>query len=223
MSKVRILVGTRKGAFIITSDGKRNSWDVSGPHFAGWEVYHLKASPADPDRIYASQSSSWFGQIIQRSEDGGKSWFQPGLKPGEPTKTPDGSPVTESNKFAYDTSPASGKPLSTHQWYDGTQHPWEFKRVWHLEPSPADPDTVFAGVETPPYSARPTARPVGMNSRGCAATALDPNGSRAPAACAFTPSSSIRRIPCGCSLPSPRRAPSVRMTAAKRGSPSTAA
>jgi len=147
MSKVRILVGTRKGAFVITSDGKRNSWDVSGPHFAGWEVYHLKGSPADPGRIYASQSSSWFGQIIQRSEDGGKSWFQPGLKPGEPTKTPDGSPVTESNKFAYDTSPASGKPLSTHQWYDDTQHPWEFKRVWHLEPSHTDPDTVLAGAE----------------------------------------------------------------------------
>src|SRR5262245_1182585 len=147
MSGVRVLVGTKKGAFILTSDGKREKWDVSGPHFAGWEMYHLKGSPADPNRIYASQTSGWFGQIIQRSDDGGKTWFQPGTPPGESTTTPDGMPKGESNKFAYDTSAATGKPLTTHQWYDGTQHPWEFKRVWHLEPAHTDPDTVYAGVE----------------------------------------------------------------------------
>ena len=144
MSKVRVLVGTRKGAFVLTSDGKRDKWEVSGPHFAGWELYHLKGSPADPNRIYASQTSGWFGQIIQRSDDGGKTWHQPGTPPGEPTTTPDGAPKGESNKFAYD---AAAAPLTTHQWYDGTQHPWEFKRVWHLEPSLSDPDTVYAGVE----------------------------------------------------------------------------
>ena len=72
MSGVRVLVGTRKGAFILTADGKRKDWDVSGPLFTGWEVYHMKGSPAEPDRLYASQTSSWFGQIIQRSSDGGK-------------------------------------------------------------------------------------------------------------------------------------------------------
>jgi photosystem II stability/assembly factor-like uncharacterized protein len=107
----------------------------------------MKGSPVDQDRIYASQTSGWFGQIIQRSNDGGKTWEQPATKPGEPTTTPDGMPMGESNKFVYDTSPESGKPLTTHQWYDGTQHPWEFKRVWHLEPSLNDPDTVYAGVE----------------------------------------------------------------------------
>jgi photosystem II stability/assembly factor-like uncharacterized protein len=123
MSKVRVLVGTRKGAFILTSDGQREQWDISGPHFAGWEIYHLKGSPTDPDRLYASQSSGWFGQVIQRSDDGGKTWEPVG------------------NEFAYEGVPG------THQWYDGTQHPWEFKRVWYLEPSPTDPDTVYAGVE----------------------------------------------------------------------------
>jgi photosystem II stability/assembly factor-like uncharacterized protein len=147
MSGVRVLVGTRKGAFVLTSDAKRERWDVSGPHFAGWEIYHLKGSPADPNRLYASQSSGWFGQIIQRSDDGGKTWHQPGTPPGEPTTTPEGMPKGESNKFVYDTSPETGKPLTTHQWYDGTPHPWEFKRVWHLEPSLTDPDTVYAGVE----------------------------------------------------------------------------
>src|SRR5947207_11417269 len=147
MSGVRLLVGTKKGAFILTSDGKRENWDISGPHFAGWEMYHLKGSPIDPNRIYASQSSGWFGQIMQRSDDGGKTWEQPGTPPGEPTTTPDGMPIAESNKFAYDDSPETGKPLTTHQFYDGTARPWEFKRVWHLEPSLSDPDTVYAGAE----------------------------------------------------------------------------
>ena len=123
MSKVRVLVGTRKGAFILSSDASRKRWDVQGPHFAGWEIYHLKGSPVDPNRLYASQSSGWFGQVMQRSNDGGKTW------------------ETGGNQFQYASTPG------THQWYDGSPHPWEFKRVWHLEPSPKDPDTVFAGVE----------------------------------------------------------------------------
>jgi photosystem II stability/assembly factor-like uncharacterized protein len=123
MSGVRVLVGTRKGAFVLTSDKGRKKWDVSGPHFAGWELYHVKGSPLNPDRIYASQSSGWFGQMIQRSDDGGKTWEPVG------------------NEFAYDGVPG------THQWYDGTPHPWEFKRVWHLEPSLTEPDTVYAGIE----------------------------------------------------------------------------
>ena len=124
MTSIRLLVGTRKGAFILTSDGTRKTWDVSGPHFAGWEIYHLKGSPADPNRIYASQTSGWFGQQIQRSDDGGKSWNAVGRI-----------------KFVYEGVPG------THKWYDGTPHPWEFKRVWHLEPSLTDPDTVYAGAE----------------------------------------------------------------------------
>ena len=136
MTSIRILVGTRKGAFILTSDAGRRQWTVDGPHFAGWEIYHLKGSCVEPDRIFASQTSSWFGQVIQRSDDGGKTWRQPG---GE---SEDGA----SNRFAYDTSDG-GAPLTSHQWYDGTPHPWEFARVWHLEPSLSDPDVCYAGVE----------------------------------------------------------------------------
>src|SRR6202451_2938649 len=118
MSKVRVLVGTHKGAFVLTSDGNREKWDVSVPHFAGWEIYHLKGSPADPDRLYASQSSGWFGQVIQRSSDGGKTWETPG---GETIASPGAPLAGASNKFVYDTSPETGSTLTTHQWYDGTQ------------------------------------------------------------------------------------------------------
>ena len=146
MSGVRVLVGTRKGAFVLRADGARKNWEVSGPFFAGWEIYHMKGSPVDPERIYASQTSGWFGQLIQRSSDGGKTWEVPGGQPAA-SGEPGGRPAGQSNKFSYDVSEASGKTLTTHQWYDGTQHPWEFKRVWHLEPSLSDPETVYAGVE----------------------------------------------------------------------------
>jgi len=144
MTAVRVLVGTKKGAFILTSDAARRKWTITPPLFAGWEIYHLKGSKVDPNRLYASQSSGWFGQIIQRSDDGGETWIIPG---GEKLPAPTDPPGGQSNKFVYDTSPETGKPLTTHMWYDGTQHPWEFKRVWHIEPSLIDPDLVYAGVE----------------------------------------------------------------------------
>src|SRR2546421_5322040 len=52
--------------------------------------------------FYASQTSGWFGQIIQRSDDGGKTWIQPGTPPGESTTGPGGAPKAESNKFVYE-------------------------------------------------------------------------------------------------------------------------
>ena len=178
MSSVRVLVGTRKGAFILTADGKREHWNVDGPHFAGWEIYHLKGSPADPNRLYASQCSSWFGQQIQRSNDGGKTW----------------EPVGKD--FVYDGVPG------THQWYDGTPHPWEFKRVWHLEPSLTDPDMVYAGVEDAALfrstdGGQSWQELPGLRGHG-SGLAL---GSLAPAACACTPFCSIRAIRSECSSP----------------------
>src|SRR5207248_9122401 len=101
MSKVRVLVGTRKGAFILTSDGARKRWKVSGPHFAGWEIYHMKGSPVNPDRIYASQTSAWFGQIIQRSDDGGETWNPHGTTPEE-VMTSEGMPKCHSNMSGYE-------------------------------------------------------------------------------------------------------------------------
>ncbi|QBI18276.1 exo-alpha-sialidase [Egibacter rhizosphaerae] len=123
MTGVRVLVGTSKGAFLLTSDGRRQDWTVEGPLFGGWEIYHVAGSPADPDRLYASQSNGWFGQVVQRSDDGGASWAPVG------------------NDFAYEGEPG------THLFYDGSSMPWRFTRVWHLLPSAEDPDELLAGVE----------------------------------------------------------------------------
>ncbi len=123
MTSVRVLVGTRKGAFLLTADGRRDDWEVSGPSFAGWEIYHVNGSPVDPGRLYASQSSGWFGQVVQRSDDGGTTWEAVG------------------NDLHYEGEPGS------HLDYDGSALPWRFKRIWNLTPSATDPDVVFAGVE----------------------------------------------------------------------------
>ena len=199
MSGVRLLVGTRKGAFVLTSDGTRDDWNVEGPLFAGWEIYHLNASPVDPDRLYASQSTGWHGQVVQRSDDGGKTWEPVG------------------NEFAYDGVPG------THQWYDGTQHPWEFARVWHLEPSLTDRGH---GVRRrrgrgalPVRRRRPD---VAGAVRAPGLTRRARSGSPAPAGCACTRSSSTPTTRSGCSSRSRRRARSARTTAARPGSRSTA-
>ena len=198
MSKVRVLVGTKKGAFVLTSDGKREHWDVSGPHFAGWEVYHVKGSPVDPDRLFASQSSGWHGQVIQRSFDGGKTWEPVG------------------NKFAYEGE------AGTHQWYDGTPHPWEFKRVWHLEPSLTDPDTVFAGVEDAALFKSTDGGKNWNELPGLRQHGSGPHvGNPAPEGCVCTPSFWIQRIPTGFSLRYQRPEHFVRMMRARHGSRST--
>ena len=220
MSKVSVLVGTRKGAFILTADGKREKWTVSGPHFAGWEIYHMKGSPASPNRIYASQTSGWFGQIIQRSDDGGKTWIQPGTPPGESTTGPGGAPKAESNKFVYDTSAETGKPLTTHQWYDGTQHPWEFKRVNPRSPNQTSSTPVS---RMPPSSVRKTAANPGKSFRDFAATARVRSGSQALVACVCIASFTIPAILSAWSSPSLPRARFEPTMAAKPGSPSTKA
>jgi hypothetical protein len=176
MSGVRVLVGTRKGAFILTSDTKRQKWDIRGPHFAGWEIYHMNASPVEPNRLYASQSTGWFGQLIQRSNDGGKTWEPVG------------------NQFTYEGDPG------THQTFDGSQQPWAFKRVWQLMPSRTDPDEVYAGVEDAALFIRRMAGRPGGNFPACGLPRVT-SGSRAQVACACTPFSWIPAIRCGSTLP----------------------
>src|SRR5579875_3475181 len=199
MTKVRVLVGTQKGGFVLSSDGRRRDWDVAGPLFGGWEVYHMAASPADPDRLYASQSTGWFGQVVQRSDDGGSTWQPVG------------------NEFVYEGG------TGTHQWYDGSPHPWEFARVWHLEASASDPDSVLAGWRTPPCSAPPTEAPPGRRSPLCAPTSRGRAGSRGRGAWRSTRCSWTRPTPTGCTWRSRRRGCSAPPTAGPPGSRPTTA
>ena len=193
MSSVRVLVGTKKGAFILTADGKREKWDVSGPHFAGWEMYHVKGSPADPNRIYASQTSGWFGQIIQRSDDGGKTWHQPGTPAGEPPAP--GPPKAASNKFAYDTPEKAANHLRLISGMTGPSIRGSLNGcgIWSHR---CEIQTWFTRAwKTLQFSARPMAGRTGKNFPACAATAPGPSGSLARAECACTPSFSIPAIP----------------------------
>lgn len=215
MSSVRVLVGTKKGAFILTADGQCRNWQISGPQFAGWEIYHLKGSPVDPNRLFASQSSGWFGQTMQGSDDGGKTWNPPGTKP-EDLMGPDGMPNGKSNDFRYEGE------VGTHKFYDGSQHPWEFKRIWHVEPSLTNPDTVYAGAEDVAIfksadggkswkelsalrSAKGNLWQPGAGGMAVHTIILDP------------------KTPAASTSPSRRRARSARTTAGRLGSRSTAA
>ena len=212
MSGVRVLVGTKKGAFILSSDGTRKKWAVQGPLFSGWEIYHMKGSPADPNRIFASQSSGWFGQIMQRSSDGGKTWETPG---GGPGKNAMGWPTGESNKFVYDKD---AQPITTHQWYDGTQHPWDFKRVWHVEPDLKNPDICYAGVEDAGlFKTSNGGRKLAGNSPASAPPKAI-NGPPVPADSASTPSCSIPPTPTASPSPFPPPAPSAPMMGGKPSS-----
>ncbi len=164
MANVRVLVGTRKGAFILTSDGKREKWEVSGPHFAGWEIYHLKGSPVDPDRLYASQSSGWFGQVIQRSNDAGKTWEAVG------------------NKFVYDGVAGHASVVRRNPASVGIQARLASGTVAHRSRYGLRRRRRRGDVPDDRRRASP-----GTSCPGCAATVRAPDGSRAPAACVCTP------------------------------------
>ncbi len=213
-----MLVGTNKGAFILTSDGKRDKWDVSGPHFAGLGDLPHERIASDPDRIYVSQTSGWFGQIIQRSttaaKPGRRRAARPRLGPFGPRRT--------SNKFVYDTSPETGKPLTTHQLYDGKQHPWEFKRVWHLEPSLTDPDTAYAGIEDAAIFRTTDGATTWHEMPGLRGHGTGPKWQPgAGGMCLHTHPSRSQRSRSGCTSRSRPRARFAATMAARRGSRST--
>ena len=122
MTGVRVLVGSRKGAFIPFSDGKREKPDVSGPFFGVGDLSRQGlAGGSESDLCVAIERL--VRQQMQHSSDGGQTREAVG------------------NKFVFEGTPG------THKWCDGTPHPWEFNRVWHLEPSLTDPETVLARVE----------------------------------------------------------------------------
>jgi photosystem II stability/assembly factor-like uncharacterized protein len=70
---VRVLVGTRKGLFTLSSGDDRREWEVAGPSLKGWEVFHAVADRRD-GAIYAATNSPVYGATVHRSGDGGETW-----------------------------------------------------------------------------------------------------------------------------------------------------
>src|SRR5919109_5041510 len=73
MPKTLLLVGTRKGCFILESDADRRDWDVRGPFCDGWPIYHA-VHDASSGAIYAAAASEWHGSAVWRSPDLGETW-----------------------------------------------------------------------------------------------------------------------------------------------------
>src|SRR5207249_9797646 len=70
---VAVLVGTRKGLFVIAGDEKRREWSVDGPHLTGWEVLHAVRDPRD-ESLYAATNNFVYGATVHRSRDRGGTW-----------------------------------------------------------------------------------------------------------------------------------------------------
>jgi hypothetical protein len=73
MPRTVLLVGTRKGLFVLESDGDRRDWQVRGPYCEGWPVYHA-IHDASSGAIYAAAASEWHGSAVWRSNDLGETW-----------------------------------------------------------------------------------------------------------------------------------------------------
>ena len=197
MSGVRVLVGTRKGAFVLTSDGKRRE--------VGRQRPALRRLGDVPPQGLAGRPEPHLRVAVERL-------VRPDASSARTTAARPGKPV--GNKFVYDGAPG------THQWYDGTPHPWEFKRVWHLEPSLTDPDTVYAGVEDAALFRTTDGGQTWQELAGLRDARLGPEvaARRRRPVPAHDPARS-RRTPSACSSRSRPPARSAPTTAGRRGRP----
>ena len=73
--RILLLVGTKKGAFIVESDADRRSWSVRGPTCEGYPIQDISRDPAT-GTLYAGGGSSWYGPTVFRSDDLGETWTQ---------------------------------------------------------------------------------------------------------------------------------------------------
>jgi hypothetical protein len=131
-SKVMVMVGTRKGGFIFTSDQERKKWSVSEVLFKGWNMMHMNMDPRD-GRVHTSVSHFVYGPTTHYSDDLGQTWTQAKVVP------------------AFSRPSVSGRPAGTVEEAFGgqpTDKPEEVIKVWNITPGRADePDVLYAGVQ----------------------------------------------------------------------------
>jgi hypothetical protein len=129
--KVRVLVGTRKGAYVVESDLARKKWKLASKFETGYEVFHLAADPRHPGDVYACVNSWLWGPALYRSRDYGKKWDEIGT-PMLAAKS--------GRKPRFDPDNPEAPPPT-----------YPVANLWHLEPGHASqPDTLFMGLD--PYS-----------------------------------------------------------------------
>jgi hypothetical protein len=116
MPGLRVLVGTRKGLFVLKSDRRRRAWSMEGPHFLGQIVNHAVLDPRDGRTIVAAVRAGHLGPTVYRSQDGGKSWKE-SARPPAFAKAADGAKgASVSHVFWLAPGPAD----APQRWYAGT-------------------------------------------------------------------------------------------------------
>jgi len=132
-TKVLLMVGTRKGGFILTSDRQRKKWDLGNPRFRGWSVMHMVLDPRDR-RIHAGVVHDVYGPSTHYSNDLGKEWTQ----------------SLESPTFARPshTGRPPGSPDEASAAQDVESKPEKVSKVWHIKPAGEDqPGVLYAGIQ----------------------------------------------------------------------------
>lgn len=133
MSQVVVMVGTRKGGFIFSSDAQREKWTLSGPHFKGWAVMHMMADPRS-GRFHAALHHEAYGSSTHYSDDFGKTWTQAKIAPAFAAAAAAGRPIGTPDE-AREPETAQAKPETV-------------LKVWHITPGRvSEPDVLYAGVE----------------------------------------------------------------------------
>jgi len=162
--RVALLVGTRKGLFVLDGDGERDDWAVRGPLCEGWPIHDAIMDPAS-GAIMAAGGSNWYGPAVWRSDDLGETWTHSseGLTYGD-----DAEKITTIWNMAVgpDALYAGVEPAglfkssdggSTWQHVEGlTNHPSRPEWVpgngglilHYIVPSPTDPDRVWVGISS---------------------------------------------------------------------------
>ncbi len=123
-SKIRILVGTRKGSFVVVGDRGRKRWKVVARGQEMNDVYHVVADPRHPGQLYSAANNTFWGPELHKSTNWGKTWKE--------ITTPM-SPPRKDRKSDGPDEPSKAVPI---------------KNLWHIEPGHwREPDTVFLGAD----------------------------------------------------------------------------
>jgi hypothetical protein len=121
--KVRLFVGSRKGAYVLESDSSRKRWSIRGPYHEGGDTFMIRADSREPGTVYAAVNNTFFGPMLFRSTDWGRKWTE--------TSVPQ-MPRKKDRNVSYDAPPPK----------------WPIVNVWQIVPGREDePGRIWMGVD----------------------------------------------------------------------------